>query len=401
MPIYDYKAKDRAGNTVTGSVSAVDDHEAANMVREMGHLPMDIRQARGVVQPQTDGEAGSAFARHLIYPLWTGVNIKMLALFYRQLATMLSAGLSLSEALRSQENRTRGRLGVIIAEMRENVSNGGPMSATMSRYPKVFSRLQIALVRAGESGGLLEGMVERIATYLEYEMKIRALIAKALIYPVLILVFAWLVSTCLPFISLLIFKGFMPFIAIVGPSLLRGILRIVIIIVIVKLIFQFYTPRLVWDCVKSSIPIIGGNARKIAMSRFSRALAVLSAAGVSVAQGVDIAADAAGNLYLGRAIKCAIPALQTGQGLTESLTRTRAVSPMVLDMLSVGERSGSTDAVLEKVADYMEDEVDASIHKIGIALFFLMILIAGGIVLMIVLNFYMGYVNKALGSAGG
>lgn len=401
MPIFDYKAKDRAGTTVMGTVDAIDEHAAAEMIREMGHLPMSIAVARLSAQPRQSAEAGSAFARYLIYPLWTGINIKMLALFYRQLATLLNSGMALSEGLRSIGSRTRGRFGVIMDEMREHVSNGGRLSDTMIRYPKVFSRLQIALVRAGERGGLLERMIDRIALYLEYEIKIRALIAKALIYPMVILVFAVVMQVTIPHIQVLIYQGFAPFFALVWPSLGGWILRVLLIIVVLKLVFQFYTPRLIWDCVKVQIPVVGGNARRIAMSRFSRAMAVLYAAGMSMSDCIDIAADACANLYIGRAMKHAIPALQSGVGLTEALTRTGAVSPMVLDMMSVGERSGSTDAVLEKVADYMDDEVDASIHKIGIALFVLMILIAAVVVASIVIRFYTGYFSKMLGSQGG
>jgi type IV pilus assembly protein PilC len=400
MPIFDYKAKDRAGTTVAGTVDAIDEHSAAEMIREMGHLPMSIGLARVGAQRQASAEAGSAFARYLIYPLWTGVNLKMLALFYRQLATLLASGMSLSEGLRSIGNRTRGRFGIIIDEMRENVSNGGRLSDTMIRYPKVFSRLQIALVRAGEGGGLMDSMVERIASYLEYEIKIRALIAKALIYPVVILVFAVIMQVAIPHISVLIFNGLGPFFTLVWPSLRSWILRIVLIIVALKLVFQFYTPRLIWDGFKVNIPVVGGNARKIAMSRFSRAMAVLYAAGMSMSDCIDIAADACANLYIGRAMKHAIPAIQSGVGLTESLTKTKAVSPMVLDMMSVGERSGSTDAVLEKVADYMDEEVDASIHKIGIALFVLMILIAAVVVGSIVIGFWGKLYGGLIGAAG-
>lgn len=398
MPLYEYKAKDRDGQTVSGTVDAPDQYAAAAAVRELGHFPMDIREARARRAGPQNGEAGNALARYLIYPIWTGVNLKMLALFYRQLATMLAAGMSLAEALRSLENRTRGRFGVIIAEMRENVSCGGPMSAAMMRHPKVFSRLHTALVRAGETGGLLERMIDRIAGYLEYELKIRALIAKALIYPIIILIFAWLASICVPALPKLVNEGFTPFIHIVGPSLLQGLIWVIAIIVVLKLVFQFYAPRLVWDCVKVHIPIAGANARKIALSRFSNALAVLYAAGVSMADSLDVAADACGNLYMGRAIKCAIPALQSGRGLTESLARTRVISPMVLDMLAVGERSGDMDATLSKATEYMDGEVDSSIHKIGIALFVVMILIAGILVGSIVVGFWQKFYSSLAGA---
>ena len=400
MAIYDYRAKDRSGNTVTGTVSATDERAAADMIRELGRLPMDIRLARGTARAQASVEAGSAFARYLIYPLWTGVNIKMLALFYRQLSTMLGAGMALSEALRSIGNRTRGRLGVIIAEMCDNVSRGGRLSETMVRYPKVFSRLQIGLVRAGEGGGLLEQMVDRIAAYLEYELGVRKLIMKATIYQIVTLVFALFCFICVPHLGVLVKDGFVPFFALVGPQLEAWTLGLVGTIVILKLLFQFYTARVMWDCVKVYIPGIGGSARKIAMTRFCRALAVLYAAGVSPAESVDVASDACANLFMGRALRCAIPGIQSGNGLTESLTRTRALSPMVLDMLSVGERVGSTDAALQKVSDYMDEELDASIHKIGIALFVIMILAAGVIVGYIVIDFWQKYYGGIMGSGG-
>lgn len=403
MPSYAYKAKNKMGQTVTGIVEAVDEHNAAGMVREMGHLPMDIRLARGAAPSAAaapSAEAGTAIQRYLIYPLWTGVNIKMLAMFYRQLATLLQSGMSLSEAFGSILRRQRGRLGAIIAEMRDSAVQGGQVSGVMLRYPKVFSRLQISLVRAGEAGGLLESMVERIATYLEYEIKIRALIMKATFYPVIILVFAWLSHHLIPVIASTVNGGKASFFERAGDDMLREALWFLVAIAVTKLLFQFHTSRFIWDCFKSSIPIVGGNSRKIAMSRFSNALAVLYTAGMSLAESVDIAADACANLFLGSRIKRAVPALQSGQSLTEALTRTNAVSPMVLDMMLVGEKSGSTDAVLKKAADYMDDEVDASIHKIGIALFVLMILIAGFVIGSMVIGFWGKFYDATSRTAG-
>lgn len=399
MTTFSYKAKDRAGNTVTGAVEAATASEAAGMVREMGHLPMDIQEAgAGRAESAASREAGSAFARYFIYPLWTGVNIKMLALFYRQLATLLASGMPLSQSLDSIGRRQRGRLGIIVQEMRENVTGGGRLSDTLVRYPRIFSKLQIALIQAGEAGGLLEQMVERVATYLEYEIHIRDLLSKALIYPIIILLFAWLAFHVVPVLPLLMERGFAPFIAVVGPPVLRQLCGFLVLVIVLKLVFQFEIPRLAWDYAKSNIPVLGGNARKIAMSRFSNAMAVLYAAGMSMAQCVDIASDACANLYLSRSMKCAVPAIQSGQGLTESLSRTRVVSPMVLDMLAVGERTGSTDAVLRKAADFMDAEVDSSIHKIGIALFVIMIVVAGIVVGSIVIGFWGGFYSGLSGA---
>lgn len=393
MPSFSYKAKNKLGETVVGVVEALDERNAADRVREMGHLPMDIRPAQAARQSRPPGvEAGNAFQRYIVSPLWTGVNIKMLAMFYRQLATLLESGMSLSEALGSIGRRQRGRLGIIVLEMRDSVSAGGPLSGTMSRYPKIFSRLQVALIRAGEGGGLLEQMVERIASYLEYELGIRKLIMKACVYPIVTFVFAIIVAICVPHLHVIVeTQSFGPFWVLVWPTfriLISGFLGLIIVM---KLLFQFDPVRLMWDCTKVNIPVVGGNAHKIAMSRFSRALAVLYTAGMPMGESLDIASDASANLYVGRRMKYAIPAVQSGQGLTESLARTKSVSPMVLDMLATGEKAGSSDSALQKAADYMDEELDASIHKLGIALFVILILAAGVIVGYIVINFWQSF----------
>ena len=399
MPTFNYKAKDRTGNTVTGAVEAADEHAAAATLREMGHLPMDIRAVRVQPPAATTSEAGSPLARYLIYPLRTGVNIRHLVLFYTQLATLLSSGMTLSEALRSVGSRTRGALGRIIQQACDNVQAGGKLSDTLSRYPRVFSPLQLGLVRAGESGGSLQSMIERIASYLEYELRIRQMIMKMVLYPIVILVFAILAYTCVPHLKTAATEGMGPFLRAVVPSLFKWMVAAILTIVVLKLVFQFTTVKLAWDSIKTIPPIVGGVAKKMAMSRFSRALAVLYGAGMPIAEAVLVAADACANLVVARGIKRAVPAIQAGQGLTESLTRTRMLLPMVLDMMATGEKTGNVDAALQKVADYMEDEVDTTIHKLGVALFVLMILVAGVVVALVVADFWMKYYGGLLGGS--
>lgn len=399
MPTFTYKAKDRTGNTVTGTVDADNPSHAAGMVRELGHLPMDIRLASSRPSSQSK-EAGSAFARYVVYPLWTGVNIKALAFFYRQLATLLGSGMTLSEALRSVGNRTRGRLGVVIAEGLEAVQNGGRFSDVIARYPRIFGRLQVSLVRVGETGGMLETMADRIASYLEYEIKIRQMIARMTIYPVAVLVFAFAAYVGIPHVEKLIKDSPAAFFAATWPQTRDCLVAGLVLVVVLKLIFQFDITKLVWDAFKINIPLLGVTARKIAMSRFCRAMALLYSGGMSSAEAVSVSAEASGNQAITRALRKAVPAIQAGQGLTESLARTGAMLPIVLDMLATGEKVGSPDTVLVKVADYMDDEADTSIQKAGIALFILMILAAGAVVLSIVLKFYLGSVANTLQQGG-
>lgn len=397
MSNYTYKAKDKAGNTVTGSMEADCEKTVAGRIREQGQFPIEIRPVGAVRTVSTSVPTVSPVDRYLIAPFWTGVNIRHLALFYRQLATMLHAGMSLTEALRSIGNRTKGRLGVIIQEAITNLDNGKQFSDTLARYPHIFGKLQVSLIRAGETGGLLESMVDRIAAYLEYELNVRRMIAKMTNYPMLIFIFIILVTVCLPYLPLLVSAGFIAFFKAIAPGLRNWILGMVVVYLVLKFIFQFNAMKLAWDAFKITPFVIGTAARKIAMSRFSRALAVLYSAGVPIGESVRTAADACGNIYLGNRIKTAIPKINEGVGLTESLIRTGAILPMVADMLVVGEKTGDTDSALQKVSDYMDSEVDVTIHKTGNALFVLMILVAGVIVGFIVLSFYKNYFSGLLG----
>jgi len=406
MTTYDYRAKDRAGNTVTGSVEADSERDAAARIREMGQYPLQIKASRGASTPppspsasegvrgrsstmerRTHDEAGSALARYIIFPLWTGVNIGALALFFRQLGTMLEAGMSIAEALGSQGTRMTGRLGRLVREMAGAVRDGRRFSDELARHPRVFSPLVISLVRAGEAGGLLESMVKRIASYLEYEIRVRRKISLALLYPCVIFVF--IVVT--PHIPALFLEGSRAFFSNLWGSLRIWLPWLVLGIVAAKLLGQFEIPRIVWDSVKIVPPVIGTCARKVAMCRFSRALALLYSAGMPLAEAVHASADACANAAIGRKVKFAIPGLRAGKSLSESLGRTGALMPVVMDMVVVGERTGNISDVLEKAAEYMEDEVDASITKIGIALFVLTLLAAGAVVLVMVVRFYSGY----------
>lgn len=396
MPLYDYKVKDKAGNTRTGQLEANDERHAAAMIREAGGLPMDIRPARGTSPASPVAPAGSAFVRYLIHPFWTGVNIRHLMFFFTQLATLLGAGMSLSEALRSVANRSRGSMGRIVRSAQVRVQGGGRLSDEMARFPRVFSALQVSLIRAGEETGLIESMTDRIAGYLEYELTIRRRILLATFYPILVvIVFILKPAVVAYFVKDAHAAG------LVLMASLKGLgVPFVIFLVMAKLVFQFQPPRLVWDEIKTSVPILGMVAKKIAMSRFCKALALLYASGIPITRAVSIAADASANLALARKLKMAVPGLNEGHSLTEALARTGAVLPMVMEMLSVGEQTGSQEVGLQKVADYMDAEADATIQKLSILLFVSMILAVGIMVAMDILGQFMSYFGN-LEKAGG
>ena len=392
MATYSYRVKDRAGNTRTGTLEAKDERHAASMIREAGGYPMDIRLVHEI-NISSDALASSAFARYIIHPIWTGISIKALLFFYRQLATMLGAGMSLSEALRSVSERARGPIGRIVRQMHSRVQTGGRLSDEMIKHPRVFAPLQVSLIRAGEQSGLLEQMANKIASHLEFEIGLRRKITTAILYPMLILLFI----AVEPAIIVLVLDGFQACLKVLyGEFKMFGV-PLIIMIIAFKLLFQFSAVRFMWDLVKIQPPILGTVARKIAMARFSSVLALLYSSGVPIAQAVSISADACANIAIGHSLKQTIPAINNGESLTDSLGKTKMLLPAVVDMLYVGEKSGSYDLTLNKVADYMEDEANTTLKKLPVMLFVIMMIIAGIIAGMQIIGGYSGYVNKTIG----
>ncbi len=396
MPVFDYKVKDRAGKTRTGQLEAESERAAAAMIREAGGLPMEIRPAHGARPGPSTALAGNVFVRYLIHPLWTGVNIRHLMFFFRQLETLLSAGMSLSEALRSIQGRSGGPMAGILRGAQSRVQAGGRLSDEMARHPRVFAELQVSLVRAGEESGMLETMAGRIASYLEYEMTIRRRVAMATFYPFLLVIFLIIKPAVVAYFTQTSDAAW----AVLTASLKTYGVALIAFIVLAKLVMQFRPARLVWDAIKIQPPILGTVARKIAMSRFCKALALLYSSGIPVTRAVAIAAEASANIAIGNMLKRAIPALNQGHPLTDSLQRTGAVLPVVLEMMAIGDKTGSYDAVLQKVADYMDDEADATIQKLSIALFVGMIVFVGVLIASDVLKQMLGYfggIEKAAG----
>lgn len=397
MPLFEYKAKDRQGKTRSGTVEAADEHTVAAMIREKGAYPLDIRPAvtHSAEATTTQGEAGSYIVRKLIYPIWTGVNLRALVFFYRQLAVVLNAGMSLSEALAGVGERTKGRLGRIILEFKTAVQNGQKLSEQMARHPRIFSSLQISLIDAGERGGLMEVMMDKIATYLEYELSIRHKLSRIMFYPLLLVFFI----ITLPYLYILISRGFKAYAVLVGSKIAPIALFFLAAVVVAKLLIQFRPMRLIWDFIKTCPPVLGTLAAKLAMTRFSKAFASLYSAGLPVASAVVISADTCGNLFFSSRLKTAARDLSSGMMLSEALKKTGVLLPLVLDMISTGEKIGNPGPVMEKVAEYLDDEIESTLYKLGIALFVVMMLIVGGMVLMVLLNKYLALFNQSLGGA--
>lgn len=281
-------------------------------------------------------------------------------------------------------------MGRIVRKIHTCVQGGGKLSEEMNRHPQAFGNLDIALIRAGEESGMLEQMAERIASHYEFEIALRRRIITAILYPSLILLMIFF----FPALIALVVHGAQAAAQVVWAQFQTIGIPILVILIVCRFLFQFTPVRQAWDIVKIQPPVLGTMAWKIAMSRFSKTLAMLYSSGVSIAQAVSISADACANVAIGIRIKRAVPALNSGQSLSKSLYETKMLLPEVVDMLDVGDKTGSYDETLHKISEYMDDETKTTLRKLPVVLFVLMMVIAGLFTYLIALSGYTSYFNK-------
>ncbi len=409
--LYSYQAKDQTGRTVTGSLDAPDERRAAQEIRDMGYFPMRLAPQQGgaaTLSPQSEspfggapsGQAGGEFARrapssanwllvHLIYPIWSGVGLRDLALLYRQFSAMLNAGVPIYQCLTSLTQQTsNGRLRTCLSRISARVLEGAMLTEAFAEFPWVFTDFHRAMIAAGEKSGRLDVMMSRLASALEQEYALRAVIKRELTYPGLTLLASFLVP---PVVYLVVKHDVrMYFRLAILPLLDVGAVALAVFI-LTRLASQF---KVFYDGIIAHMPPIGGVVRMIALARFSRVIASLYAAGVSIPEALRSAAAATGNAYMERRMISAVPALQGGHGIAEALVATRIFPPMVVSMLGTGEQTGSLDMTMDKVAEYYEQESAVKLHQICVTLNAIATVIVGIRVLMILIQFYTGYFDQ-------
>lgn len=404
--IYSYQAKDRAGRTVTGALDAPDERRAAQEIRDMGYFPMRLAPQQGgaaTLSPQNEtmgrGAAPSSARRamspgrwllvHLIYPIWSGVGLRDLALLYRQFSAMLAAGVPIYQCLTTLSRQTgNGTLRGMLYRIAARVQEGEMLTEAFAEFPWVFTDFHQAMIGAGEQNGRLDVMMSRLASALEQEYALRASIKKETWYPAMTLLMSFLLP---PIVDVIVLKNVKLYyeeavqpLLIFGGCLAAGY-------VVTRLLSQF---KAAYDWLLASLPGIGGAVRMIALARFARVIASLYAAGVSIPEALRAAAAATGNAYMERRMVAAIPALQGGRGIVEALQATGIFPPMVVSMLGTGEQTGSLDMTMDKVAEYYEQESVVRLHQLSVTLGAVALIIAGIRVAIVVGNFYTGYFDK-------
>jgi type IV pilus assembly protein PilC len=391
MPVYTYRGTNRAGTAVSGELTAGSKAELQNLLR------------RQQITATKMSEKGKEFN---LPTFGGGVKSKDLAVFTRQFSVMIDAGLPLVQCLEilasQQENQTFQK---VLTGTRSSVEGGATLSAAMRQYPKVFDALYVNMVEAGETGGILDTILQRLSTYIEKNVKLQRAVKSALVYPVGVLTVAAGVITLLlwkvvPVFGTL-FAGLgvalpLPTRIVIGLSNFVGsifgfLIFVSVVGAIVGIKLWYGTPqgRYLMDAGILKSPLIGVLMRKIAVARFTRTLGTLISSGVPILEGLDITAKTAGNAVVERALLKVRKSLEEGKTLTDPLKETDVFPGMVTQMIGVGEQTGAMDAMLQKIADFYEEEVDAGVKDLLTALEPVMIVFLGSVVGGVVISMYL------------
>jgi len=390
-----YTAINAQGVETDGVISAGDLASAREQLRRRGLLAQQIGE---IDQSTPIGETRINIGKR--------VKPKSLQIFSRQFATMIEAGLNVVQALVVLEEQTSEiALAEIVSQLRHDVEAGLLLSEAMARHPKVFSKLYIAMVEAGEAAGILDLVLDRVALQIEKQEQIRRRVKGAMIYPTMVLTFATLVLIGMLMFLVPIFvrifsqlNGQLPKLTLIVVHASNG-LRAYWFVILPLLfsspfIFRYWKGtergRRQWDTLLLRVPMrIGETVRKVTMARFSRTLATLVAAGVDIIKALEITGQASGNWVVQRALEHVRERVHAGAGLSQPLLENEVFPPMVAQMMKIGEESGELETMLSKIADFYEDEVDAAISSLTSIIEPLMMILVGAVVGVIVISMYL------------
>src|SRR5215217_2946000 len=393
MALYTYRALDKQGEIVQDKLEGSGELAVAHELRQQGLLVIDVKEQ-------------SVHEKDILAP-FKGIRLADLVVFSRQMATMINAGLPIVRALYVLSEQTENpKLKDVVVAVRKDVEAGSSLSESLEKHPKVFSRLYVEMVKAGEIGGILDGVLLRVADQLERDQDLRRKVKSALTYPIVVLILAILAASFMLIFIVPVFAGLfqdlggtLPLptrICIVLSHILGSFWGILVYAGMALCVVMFLRwkkseqGRKAWGRVVLKIPAkIGDVVKKVALARFARTLATLSAAGVPILQAIEITATSSGNWVVEKALLKSRDAIREGIPLYKPLETEPVFPPMVTRMIAVGEETGDVDGMLTKIAEFYESEVDAAVKALTSIIEPLMIIVVGGIVGFIVISMYL------------
>ena len=409
MAKYAFEAMNQAGQEVKDEVEAATTEDALAKIRNLGYFPTRIKEkgglkARTATAARKKGGGGFSFGK---------VSVKNITQFTRQLSTLQDAGLPILRSLTILEEQQKpGLLKNVLHGMTEDIEGGSTLSEACARQPKAFDRLYVNMVAAGETGGVLDLILQRLADFMEKAQKLKRRIKGAMIYPAAVVIFATgIVSgimiqvipkfkqifedfdTELPELTLLLIGMSDWFVLGRPPGWAVLLFSPVIFVMFFKLVRASKGGLYVSDVIILRVPLFGNLIKKSSVARFTRTLGTLISAGVPILEAINITRDTAGNEVYSRAMQKVHDAIREGENFANPLRATRAVDGMVVNMVDVGEETGELDKMLLKVADNYDEEIDVAVASLVSLIEPLMVIVLGSIVGFIVLALFLPLVK--------
>ena len=400
MSKYAYKAQNKEGKEVFGVVEADTQALAINDVQSLGLYPTHVREAR-----KSDERRARRDRTGLSEIYFGGVRTKQIVIMTRQMATLIDAGLPLLRCLNVLIAQLKpSKLRDILREISSDVQAGSTFSEALAKHPKVFDRLYVNMVRAGEVGGMLETVLNRLAVFMERRQALKRRVRGALIYPIAVVVIA---SCIVSFLLIYVVPVFADIFADFGGELpaptrllikcgdfmmYRYWLLLLIVnstIITGKLMSKSHGVRRVMDRVVLKVPLLGDLVTKVAVARFARTLGTLITSGVPILQALKITKETIGNEVIQNAVQKVHDSIKEGDTIAAPLDESKVFPPMVVNMIDVGEETGSLDSMLMKVADIYDAEVEAAVEAMLALLEPAIIICLGGVIGFIVISLYL------------
>ena len=432
MAVFQYTGLNSDSKSISGTIEANHLQEALAKLKGMGYYvtncsPAKAVKAAGKAKEQaapaaSGGKAAKdkkkkAAAGTLSFSFGpVAIKPKELTVVTRQLATLIGSGLPLLRSLRVLREQRKGGAAVVLARVADDIESGALFSEALSKHPRSFPRIYVAMVRAGEAGGALEVVLSRLAEFMEKEAKLRGKIKSAMAYPAVIVVVA---SGILTFIMLKIVPTFVTIFKEMDVGELPGATRllmrlselftqrfyiviagVVVLIVLIKILNRIRATRYWIDMFKMKMLVFGPVVFKTIVARFARTFATLITSGVPILQSLQIVRDTVGNEVVAKAVNDVRNRVREGEGISGPMLRSGVFPPMVTNMIAVGEETGAMDQMLEKVADAYENEVDAAVAAMTSMIEPILIVIMGVIVGFIVISLFLPLIKIALSLSG-
>jgi len=413
MSVFAYEALDSQGQVVHGEIEATSSEEAIVKIRSKSYFPTNVKEKAARKQ-----KAAAAGPRKRKKALAFGkVKPKHLCTFTRQLATLVDAGLPIVRSLKILEEQQKpGILKNQLGDVAEDVEGGSSLSEALSKHPKTFDKLYVNMVRAGEAGGVLDAILERLAAFMEKSQRLKKQVVSALIYPAAVITAAGGILVAIMILVVPKFQEMFKDMRMTLPQLTQMLITFsnaiknwwflfplipFLIIVIFKVVGANKTGRYVLDKLKLKVPVFGLIVGKSTVSRFARTLGTLISSGVPILEALSIVKEATGNAVFENAIGRVHDSIREGENIAGPLGQTKIVDPMVLNMVDVGEETGELDKMLLKVADTYDEDVDALVRGMMSLIEPLLIICLGSAVGFIVIALFMPLISLMQQLGGG